>query len=82
MHGVFLAQLTHKDIIIVWKICYIEVNFRIYVPCIFVKKQGFNSFSSIGRVEIFLLESKKNFVKRQPHLFLGYSLILKKVTTV
>ena len=34
----------------------------------FVKKQGSNPFSSIGRVKIFSSESRKIFVKKQPHL--------------
>ncbi len=39
-----------------------KVNFRIYVLlCIFVKKQGFNSFSSIGRVKIFFVRKQENF---------------------
>ncbi len=35
---------------------------------IFVKKEGSNPFSSNGRVKIFSSESRKFFVKKQPHL--------------
>ncbi len=68
---IFFAQITHKDMINIWggNLATFKVNFRIYVLfCIFVKKQGFNSFSSIGRVKIFSSKSRKIFVKRQPHL--------------
>ncbi len=34
---------------------------------IFVKKEGSNPFSSNGRVKIFSSESRKFFVKKQPH---------------
>ena len=35
--------------------------------CFFVKKQGSKQFSSNGRVKIFSSESRKSFVKKQPH---------------
>ncbi len=35
--------------------------------CIFVKKQGSMLLSSNGRVKLFSLESRKMFVKKQPH---------------
>ncbi len=35
--------------------------------CIFVKMQGSMLLSSNGRVKLFLLESRKMFVKKQPH---------------
>ncbi len=34
---------------------------------IFVKKEGSNPFSSNGRVKIFSSESRKFFVRKQPH---------------
>ncbi len=41
--------------------------------CIFVKKQGSNKFSSNGKVKIFSSESRKFFVKKQPHLHIFIS---------
>ncbi len=38
---------------------------------IFVKKEGSNPFSSNGRVKIFSSESRKFFVKKQPHPTFG-----------
>ena len=45
-----------------------EKDGRIYILFnIFNKKQGSNLFLSIGRVKIFSSESRKIFVKKQPH---------------
>ncbi len=66
---IFYSTLTLN---IVWNFLLInltifERNCRIYAICIFVKKQGSKLFSSNGRVNIFSAESKKIFVKKQPH---------------